>query len=187
VALTPAAVTAAILAAAPEMAGPTGLILAQAVGAAVVPWANLPANLALTGITTGTVGAGTVLGALTVPPNVAVVSGALAAAGVVGPTSAILAKAIAIGISTSFSTAQYAGPSIGVGVGADVSVMAIVNPFTLIPLLSAGLTGASGPLVSTGIGNGIANLLALGTGIGAVTGSPSTTPGTGTSGPSKVF
>ena len=186
-ALTSAAVTAAILAAAPEMAGPTGLIVAQTVGSAVVPWANVPANLALTGVTTGTLGAGTVLGSLIVPPDVATVSGALTAAGVLGPTASILAKAIAIGIATSFSTAQYAGPSIGVGVGVDVSKVTVTNPATLIPILSTGLAGASGPLVSIGIGNGIAALLALGTGVGVVTGSPSTTPGTGTSGPCKVF
>lgn len=186
-ALTSAAVTAAILAAAPEMAGPTGSILAQAVGAAVVPWANLVANLALTGVTSGTLGAGTVLGTLLVPSNVAVVSGGLSAAGVLGPTAPILAKAIAIGISTSFSTAQYTGPSIGVGMGIDNSLVALANASTLISLLSAGLLGASGPSVCTGIGNGIASLLLLATGVGVVTGAPSTVSGVGTSGPSTVF
>lgn len=186
-ALTSAAVTAAILSAAPEMAGPTGLILAQAVGNAVVPWAVLPANFFLTGIVTGTLGAGTVQGTLLVPPNVAVVSSALASAGVLGPTSVILAKAIALGISSAFSTAQYVGPSIGVGVGVDVSAVSFANPATLIPAISAGLLGASGPLIAVGIGNGIVSLLLLSVGTGVVIGPPSPTPSAGTSGPSTVF
>ena len=186
-ALTSAAVTAAILAAAPEMAGPTGSIIAQVVGAAVVPWANLTANLALTGVTSGTLGVGNVLGNLLVPSNVGVVSGGLSAAGVLGPTAPILAKAIAIGISTSFSTAQYAGLSTGVGIGIDSSLITLANAPALVSLLSAGLLGVSGPSVCTGIGNGITSLLLLATGVGVVTGSPSTVSGVGTSGPSTVF
>jgi hypothetical protein len=187
VALTSAFVTSSILSAAPEMAGPTGAILAQTVGAVVVPWALTPSNLILVGVTTGTLGVGVVNGVFTVLPNMPVVSAALSAAGVVGPTAIILAKAIAFGIATSFSVAQYSGPSTGVGAGVDTSVVSFVNAATLVASLSASFLGVSSPLVSAGLGNGIAALLALGTGIGVVTGTVLPGAGAGVSGPSFVF
>jgi len=149
-----------------------------------------PQNLGLTGITSGTVGAGIINPGTTkliVPPTVPVVLGALAGAGMVGPLAESLAVVVTLSISQAFSTAgQYTGPSAGVGLGSDVSKISISNPATLIGLLMTNLTAALGPgsalaIMATGLGNGIASLLLLGMGIGSVNGPPAPSPGAGTS------
>jgi len=187
VALTAATISSAILGAAPEMAGVSAPTVAQVVGNAVYAWAILPANLSLTGVTTGALGAGVVTGTLVVPPDVVVVAAGLTSAGVVGPTSVVLAKAVAVGLSLAFASAQYTGPSIGVAIGVDNSVVSTANPATLTPPLAAGFPGPSGPAVAVGLASGITSLLLLGTGIGVVAGTPTGGSGVGISGPSTVF
>ena len=196
--LIPQQVAASIRAAATFPGGLTWIPLTEAIGAGVVLWATSnPVNLALTGVTTGTLGAGVASGSITVPANVGAVTGAFTSAGIVGPTSGLLATAIAVGVSTSFTaSATYTGPSVGVSSGTDLSRISVANPATLIASLSStfgstfsslgGFAGApTQTQLATAIGNGIALLLqggvtTPGTGIVAPT-APAPGAGTGTS------
>lgn len=194
-AISPNTITAALLANRASggfpMAGSNFDRLALGVGMAVGAWGiSQPQNLALTGATTGSAGAGAINPATTklvVPPTVPIMSGALAGAGMVGPLAQSLAVVVTLSISQSFSaSAQYLGTSAGVGLGADVSKVSVANAATLIGLLMANLTATLGPgsaltIMATGLGNGIAALLLTGTGTGAVSGPPSPSPGAGTS------
>jgi len=163
--------------------------LALGVANGVCAWGlNQPANLALIGAATGTIGSGIINPATTkliVPPATGVLSGAMAGAGLVGPLGQSLAVVTALAISQSFSSSgQYYGMSGSVGIGADVSKVSVSNPATLIAALTAALTAALGPgpampMMATGLGNGIAALLALGTGTGSVNGVPGPSPGAG--------
>jgi hypothetical protein len=165
--------------------------MARGVANGVCQWGiNQPANLALVGIASGTVGVGVINQATTklvVPPNIQAVSSALTGAGMVGPLSTSLAIVTALAISQAFSSSgQYHGVVAGVGVGTDVSKIIVVNATTLIAALMLNLaaTGGSGPaltMMAIGLGNGIAAELALGAGAGAVTGIPLPGPGTGPS------
>lgn len=180
--LTSGAISQAILNAVPGLLeGPAANPVIGWIGTSVVTWATTPGNVVIQGVTSGTAGAGSVLGNLTVPAQPAPVFQAFQDMGVVGETSNDLAVAVAIGISTSFSAAQYTGASVGVGSGTDVSKVVSTNPATLVPLLQLGIVGASSSIVSFALGYGIANLLLLGTGTGLVTGPFSPTPATGTS------
>ena len=153
----------------------------------VCQWAlSQPANLALTGAATGLMGVGVinpVTTKLLVPPDFVVVSGAIVGAGLAGPLGQSFAIVTAQAISQAFSTVgQYYGTAPTVGVGADVSKIAVSNPATLIAMLMQSLAGTLGvgplmPMLATGLGNGIAALLLTGTGTGSVNG-PSV-PGTG--------
>jgi len=173
------------------MSGPAFDKLALGIGIAVQTWGvGNQSNLGLIGATTGTVGAGIinpVTTKLVVPPAMPVVLLALIGAGMVGPLTQPLAAIVALGISQSFTiSAQYAGPSAGVGLGADVSKITTSNGSTLITALMNALTATSGSgsglsIMATGLGNGIANLLMLGAGIGSVNGPPAPAPGAGTS------
>jgi hypothetical protein len=106
-----------------------------------------------------------------------------------------LAKAVAVGIATAFSSSgQYTGSSVGVAVGSDVSFVSVSNPGTLIPLMitnmqgSFGGVGTSTSLVAAGLSNGISSLLQTAQGFGAVAGTPTgTAAAAGTSPLSKVF
>ena len=193
-ALSSTTISAAILSAGSDLVGPTFPLLCNAIGNAVFTWSTIPANLALTGVTTGATGPGAVLGNLAVTPNVAIVQSALTGQSIVGVTAPRLAKAVAIGISTSFSTAQYSGVSIGVAVGTDGSFVSVSNPATLIPLIISSMTssfgsfGAAAGSVAVGLSYGITSLLQTAQGFGAVAGTP-VGPVTvaGTSPLSKVF
>jgi len=165
--------------------------LALGIGMGIQAWGiGNPVNLALTGVTSGTAGSGIinpVTTRLIIPPVVSVISAALAAAGMVGPLAPSLAVVVALSISQSFSIAgQYAGPSMGVGLGADVSKVSIANSATLVASLMASLMVTLGPgsalaIMANGLGNGIASLLLLGTGIGSVNGPFSAVPAAGVS------
>lgn len=156
--------------------------LAQGVANGVTAWAiGQPQNVALSGTSVGSAGAGVIVPAgsrVVIPPNVGVMQGALSGAGLNGQLAASLASVMALGVSEAFSLhAQYSGTSAGVAVGQDTSKVTQANPQTLIALLQqtlpgAGVGGVLMPMVATGLGNGIAALLLLGTGTAAVTGAP---------------
>jgi len=194
-ALSSTIISSAILNAGSDLLGPTFPLLCNAIGTSVFTWSLIPANFALTGVTSGVLGAGIVTGKITVSPNVSIVQGALTGQGVSGVVSPRLAKAVAIGISTSFSSsAQYTGPSVGVAVGTDTSIVSVSNPATLLSLMissmisSFGSFGASAGNVASGLGNGIALLLQTAQGFGAVAGTPTASASAaGTSPLSKVF
>jgi len=149
--------------------------LAAAIGQGTYAWVVVPANLALNGVSTGTVGNGAVSGTLTVIPNVPLVLASMNGAGINGIVSPALATAIALGIATVFTTqAQYQGVSIGVGSGVDASTITTANPVTLAAsilasMVSAGVTAL--PL-ATGLANGITGQLLGSVGVGVVVGPP---------------
>lgn len=187
-ALSSATLTSALIAAGPpEVNGLNLSYVASVIGQAVYSWIIVPSNVYLSGTTVGASGLGTVVGSLAVPPNQALVSAGLSAAGVAGQASPNLAKMLAVGLSVGLSSAQYTGPSVGVGSGVDTSTVAIANSLTLSTLLSAQFTGSSGSQVSAGIALGISNLLLASTGAGVVTGPSSGSPTTGVSPLSSVF
>jgi hypothetical protein len=161
---------------------------------AMSSWAiNQPQNLALMGIATGTLGAGTIAvpaSKIIIPPTIPIMTGALAGAGFNGQLMPSLATVVTLGISQAFNSAgQYSGIVGGVGIGVDSSKIIVSNAGTLVPLLLANLSGMMGgsgavlPSMCAGLGNGIASLLMQGAGIGTVVGTPSIPPlpGTGVS------
>jgi hypothetical protein len=162
--------------------------MAQGIGNAIGLWALTPGMIQVVGATIGTGGAGTVLGKLVVPPAPA--AGAImAGAGAVGPVAAMIGNCVSLGVSSSFSAmAQYTGPSVGVGVGTDVSKVVYAEVGTLItnlmnfpPAFFAGMpTGAQKPFC-TGIGLIVEVQLAMSGGAGAVAGPPSPSAATGIS------
>ena len=195
-ALTPVTLTQAIVAAGiSTLKGPQFLQIAKGVGNAVFSWIQSPTNVALSGVTTGQAGAGTVNGLVTVPAAIPVMINALSSAGLKGPNAVPLSTALSLGISASLSTANYSGVSVGVSVGSDTSKISVVNPITLIPLLLDSLASSmqgSGPslgILSTGIANGVSQQLQAGFGTGVVVGVPTPIPAiiSGTSPLSKVF
>ena len=119
----------------------------------------------------------TFLSKITVANNPAAVKGALTGAGMKGPLSTSLAVVVSTGVSQAFtSSAQYVGSAPNVAVGSDISKVSTSNGSSLVKVLNGTLRGAmspSGPalgMMARGLGNGIANLLAAGTGTAAVTG-----------------
>ena len=184
-ALTATGITSAIVAAGPDLRGPTWYELAALVGIAVATWARIPSNLVMQGVTTGVAGAGTVFGKFSVVPSPLPLS--MAAVKLLGPTAPDVARAIGMGVSAAFnSSAAYRGVSAGVGVGADVSKVTAVNgPFLVNAIAttasSRGMVGPTMPQLAAGLGTGIATLLATGIGIGTVTGGAGPVPAVGTS------
>lgn len=161
--------------------------MAWGIATGVTAWGLYqPQNLAMTGWAVGTSGTGVVTGKVLVPPTVTLISAALLAAGMAGPLSPSLATVVTVGISQAFSTfGQYSGVASGVGTGSDVSKVAVSNAATLIAALQAAMAASMGagpalPQMTTGLGNGIAALLLLGTGTGVVTGSSGSAASGGT-------
>jgi len=167
-----------------SISGPSFPKLATAIGNGVYAWAIVPANLVISGVTTGTAGTGQTNGNLTVvPPNVATVVTALAGANIKGVVAPRLATAVATGISTAFIGATYKGVSVGVGVGADLGAISFTNGPTLAAAIYAAMTdkGPAAASVAQGLGIGIATQLLGATAVGTVTGPPSPTAASGTS------
>ena len=189
-ALTPSILYSALIAArlsgALPFAGVSYDKLALGVAQAVSVWGvSQPANLGLSGLATGMSGVGAVAAPtskVAVPPNAAPLQAALNGAGMLGVLPPSLATVIANGLSTAFTaSAQYTGVAVGVGVGADVSKVTVANPATLVAALSTALSATLGPgqnipRLALGLGNGIAGLLLLGTGAGAVVGTTTVPP-----------
>lgn len=190
--LAPPAITAAILAAGPDLRGPSWIKLATTVGIAVAAWSQLPANVTLQGVTTGAVGSGIVTGKLSVIPAPLPVPAAVAAASLLGLDAASVGRAVGLGVAAAVNaSATYQGASVGVGSGTDVSKVTLSNGPTLVAALglaasSTGLVGVNVPRICAGLGPGIAALLLTGTGIGVVAGPVGPAPSAGTS-LSRVF
>lgn len=150
--------------------------LARGIAQAVVQWGvGQGFNLGLTGMAVGTVGIGRIIGdttKLVIPPDVDEVSVALFSAGLGTALSQALATCVALGISEAFARhGQYSGGTAGVGNGADTSRVTVANAITLIEVLKHYLgDGPATHQMAVGLGNGIAGLLMLGTGTGAVVG-----------------
>ena len=177
----------AIIAAGPDIVGVSWPRLATVIGIAVATWAVVPANLSMQGVTTGTLGSGTVTGKFYVVPAPLPVPAAMALATVLGVRAPSLARALGMGVAAAFNaSASYTGVSAGVGTGSDVSKVVLANGPALVLALqaaavSSGLVGVALPTLFAGVGPGIANLLLLGTGTGVVTGAGSPASGVGSS------
>lgn len=191
-ALTPPALSAAIIAAGPELKGPDWFRLAGALALGIVTWAVVPANLGLVGVTTGGAGTGVVNGKVSVVPQPLPVPAAAASQGMLGFLTPSMMRAIGMGTAISFNaTAQYQGVSAGVGAGSDVAKVAIANPASLVALLQStlmanGFLGLDVPRVALAVGTGVPTLLLTGTGLGVVTGGAGPVPAVGAS-TSRVF
>mgnify|MGYP000926570101 CR=1 FL=1 len=161
--------------------------LANGVALGVCNWVVVPSNFALTGVCTGTAGAGTTIGRYIVTPNIGLVLSGLQGAGLSGVQVNPIARAIAVGVATAFTaSATYQGVATGVGTGVDNAWVSLSNPTTLGASIQAALNGMGynginiSPL-SFGLGVGLASMLQTGTGTGTVTGASGPTPATGTS------
>jgi hypothetical protein len=177
--VTSALVTPQILAAAPGLSGPVWYNLAGGVGLAIEQWVAV-GGITLTGVSTGTAGVGTVVGtSFFVAPQPLPVNVAMAGSSVLGPVGVRLASALGVGVANGLSvSARYAGVSIGVGTGTDVSKVVYADRTSLIGILTAtfaasSISGPVGLQLAAAIGNGIADLALTGTGLGVVTGLPS--------------
>ena len=184
--VTPPIVTASIIAAGPALKGTKWLQLASAIGTGVVTWSAVPANVLVTGNTTGTVGGGAVTGKITLPPVPAPVTASLSGLGVLGLQAPQVGSAVGIGIANAYTaSAIYVGQSIG-AIGANVSKVTFANPATLVASLNVALTGQGfNGLVSrqlaSGLAPGIVSLFLTGFGTGAAVGAAGPSPGTGVS------
>lgn len=149
-----------------EFQGENWPFLCQAIGQATYTWALMnPFNLQLMGATSGTIGVGLAQGTLSIPPNPAIIQGSLNQQGLVGRHVPFLAQAIALGISESFASANYIGPSAGVSAGVDISKVVVSNGATLasflLPQLIANYAGGQITEVNTKIALGISNGISL--------------------------
>jgi hypothetical protein len=193
-ALTPAVITQNLMTyrsmGVPGLNGPAFQQFASGLGNGVALWAvGQPQNLSLTGLATGTVGAGTITAPttrLSVVPRETAVLGALAGFGVQGPAAAAMATVVAIAIAQVFTVSgQYQGIAAGVGTGQDVSTVTVANMGTLATILMgtlAGAFGATGPALTSwaaGLAAGVATLLLGSTGTGTVVGTAGPAPASG--------
>lgn len=186
-AVTAPVLVAAIKAASPELNGPDWLRMTAAVSVGIVAWLKLPANLTMTGATSGGAGAGTVNGKFAMVADVLLLTGALTTAGLVGPNAVSIAKAVGIGLFTAFnSQGAYVGASSGVGSGTDASKVTVSNPATLAAAIQTaaiaqGLGGPDMVRLSAALGAGLAAMFLTGTGVGTVAGAGGPLPAAGTS------
>ncbi len=184
--VTEPVVTSAIIAAAPDLTGPSWYLLASAVGQAVSVWIKIPTSVSVSGVVTGTVSSGIVAGKLFIPPTPIPLPATVLAAGFSGPLSPRISSAIGIGVSTSLNaSAFYSGSAIG-AVGADVSKVIFADPISLTSLMvgamaSKGLVGPQSPILASGLANGIATMVLTGTGTGIAFGAAGPAPAVGTS------
>lgn len=157
--------------------GPSSPLLWQKLAQALYTWITIPSNISLTGVATGTLGAGTVQGAVTLVPNTGLVFAGLSA-GSIGPNASSLAAILSTTLSQALTGTSYQGLSPTVGVGVDTSVASLVNTATL----ALALASVFGMMpIHVGVSQGISNLLYTMTGSGTVSGPSSTTPSTGAS------
>jgi hypothetical protein len=185
-AVTPSAVTAAIIAASPALKGPAWFQTATGIGIGVVAWTVNPINVILVGSVNGTLGGGVVNGKFILPPVPAPVVASVAAGGLIGLSAPQIGTAVGTGIGTAYSASgQYIGTSVG-AIGADISKVVFANPATLTPLLIAGLAaqGIIGPAalqLAAALSPGIAAMFLTGFGTGVAAGPTGPSPGTGVS------
>jgi len=178
--------------AAPELQGQVWLQFSSVLSDAIVNWLNGVSSISIKGTTTGTAGAGTVVGKLFVVPQPLSVSAAMSAAQFLGFLAPNVSRAVGVGVANAFNIgAVYTGVSAGVGVGTDVTTRVTANPITLTKeiMQSAALSGFRGPLmppISIALGNGISSLFLGAKGVGVVTGTPAPSPSTGISSCSVV-
>ena len=185
-AVTPQAVTAAIIAASPALKGPAWFQTCVGIGIGVVAWSAVPINVVMAGSVNGTLGGGAVTGKFVLPVVPAPVVASVAGAGMIGLNAPQVGTAVGTGIATAYSASgQYIGTSVG-AIGADVSKVVFANPATLTPALVAGFAaqGLIGPAalqLAAALSPGIATMFLTGFGTGVAAGPTGPSPGTGVS------
>jgi hypothetical protein len=185
-AVTPQAVTAAIIAASPALKGPAWFQTCVGIGIGVVAWSAVPINVVMVGSVNGTLGGGAVTGKFVLPPVPAPVVASVAAGGLVGLSAPQIGAAVGLGIGTAYSASgQYIGQSVG-AIGVDASKVVVANPATLTPSLIAGFAaqGLIGPAalqLAAALSPGIATMFLTGFGTGVAAGPTGPSPGTGIS------
>lgn len=118
----------------------------------------------------GLPGAGTGTGKVTIEPTsgIGLVTSALTAAGVTGPSASSLATGIVTALAIELNTTAIVQVAVtGVSVGTGVGNLAFASAASFIPLLQANLNGAgilgvSVPQLALGIGNGVATWMKTG-------------------------
>lgn len=177
--IPPASLAAALRSAAPFTGGPTLDTLCQALAASIVTW--LPTGVALAGVTAGVVGAGTASGTLVFSGTPAAVQGAMGA--FTGPTSSPLSVMLSAGLNAGLAGLPYAGASVGVGTGTDISHVVSVNVPALATVLRSTHSAMCGPMGGSGAQvPGFYEALAAGVGVVVLTGA--TLPPSGVVAPS---
>lgn len=145
--IPPSALAQAIRTAAPFPGGPTFDTLCQAIASSVTTW--LPGGVNLVGVTTGTVGVGTVTGTLVFIPNPALILAAFSTT-IQGATASLTAATLATGLAVGLTGLTYLGTSAGVGLGTDISRVASVNTPLLAQTLRTTHTSMCLPQGGTG-------------------------------------
>jgi hypothetical protein len=170
--------------------GPSFNALAWSIADAVAAWIHNPLNVTLTGMATGTVGAGTLptgttrLNCIPVVPSM---QASLVMAGVQGPLASPLATVVTLALAYVITqSGGYSGVCPTVGVGTDASKVTMVQAITLVEglersMASFNVTGVASPMLARGLGIGIASLVLTTTGIGKVIGVSGPSPSTGPS------
>jgi hypothetical protein len=186
--LDPARLSAYITSSGPLLNGPVWYQIVGAVSLSVYQWVNAPtpvSGISMNGITSGTLGGGSVSGKLFVKPAPLM---SLQPFTFVGPNSGLMGAAIGFGFTQALNLdATYVGASSGVSSGTDVSKVTSVNIPSLIGILQGnfvafGIGGPTGALLASSIGTGIATIALTGVGVaGVVVGSASPLVGSGTS------
>jgi hypothetical protein len=148
--------------------GQTYPLMCKALGQAISIWARGGVSVRLSGVTTGVVGSGKVVGLLGVVPSSAIVLSALSNAGVRGQDAAKLAAVVSDAMGLAFATGiSYSGNSIGVSSGVDVSSVVYSDSVALVSTIRSCMVSVFGSsslgpkalVISTGVGVGVASLM----------------------------
>ena len=188
--IPPGAIVAGLRSSTTFPGGQTFPLLCLTIANSIAQW--IPTGIAISGVTAGAIGTGTVNGSLMFTGNVAAVTAAMTSNGLIGQTTPMLATMLALGLSDSLTGSTYQGTSTGVAVGIDTSTV-IPNISTLAAILrtnhtalcaTLGGTGSITPTFYQGIAAGIGVVMSTGItipGTGLVTGSPGPGSSVGTS------
>ena len=186
-AISASIITQQIRSASPSLKGTVWLTLTSAIGKAIHPWILSPSNVQLQGVAVGVLGAGSVpTGKVTVAPMIGAMRASFVANGLQGSDGMKMAGGIAKGVANAINASgEYYGVSAGVGNGVDTCKTVMANAKTLesqlkASFVSVGYTGADSLKLAKAISVGVSSILLTGVGTGAVVGSPSPIPSSGT-------
>lgn len=176
--LTAPNLSAAILAASPDLTGAVWKQTVMGISQGICCWIIVPANLAFVGAAVGIVGAGAVTGKLFITPATLSVTASMTSANMIGRDASAMARGVAVGLCTAIgSTGLYQGSVAGVGTGTDTIVrVSVANGSSLVLSLNsafqaANIHGTVAGRLASGLGPGIATMLRVGlNGTGIVTG-----------------
>lgn len=165
--------------------------MTSAIGRAVYSWVIVPANVQLQGVSVGVLGAGSVpTGKVVVSPALPQMKLAFTSVGLDGSDSIKISKGVALGVANAINASgEYYGVSVGAGNAVDTCKTILANGTALKGLLitefaTIGITGADAIKLAQAISVGVSSILLTGVGTGAVVGSVSPIPSSGTT---KLF